>query len=170
MSTKSPSPGQLSLWDVGAQVDIPATPTIAPPDYDLKTRKYLTGPIIYYPGGWDAGNLPPHIPQARIDLVQTGEDDQATLIEALAYLSTASLCMPLSSDWATIMFYLSDEVFTMHKLTLPDDPIWAKLGLPSKPTLNHYQADLLRKLRCDIRRSVVKHSDGKAAAVRDKFK
>jgi len=37
-------------------------------------QRYLLGPIVYHPGGWDAGDiLPKFIPQARLELVLSGE-------------------------------------------------------------------------------------------------
>jgi hypothetical protein len=122
-------------------------------------RYYLRGPIVYHPGS-DAGPLlPKYIPQARWDLVLAGEKELATLEEALAYLSSASLCFPLSSEDAEVMFWLTQEVWEKHKLTRGDQKIWEMLGRKEPFTLTPFQEkEILNRLRRDIRRAVIKHS------------
>jgi hypothetical protein len=122
-------------------------------------RYYLRGPIVYHPGS-DAGPLlPKYIPQARLDLVLSGEKELATLEEALAYLSSASLCFPLSSEDAEVMFWLTQEVWEKHKLTRGDQKIWEMLGRDEPFTLTPYQEkEVLNSLRRKIRAAVVRHS------------
>jgi hypothetical protein len=122
-------------------------------------RYYLRGPIVYHPGS-DAGPiLPKYIPQARLDLVLSGEKELATLEEALAYLSSASLCFPLSSENAEVMFWLAQEVWERHKLTHEDQKIWEMLGRNEPFILTPFQEkEILNRLRRDIRRAVSKHA------------
>jgi len=123
-------------------------------------QRYLLGPIIYHPGGWDAGDiLPKFIPQARLELVLSGEKDLATLEEALAYLASASLCFPLSSEDAQVMFWLTQEVWARHKLIREDQPVWAMLGHDRPFVLTLYlENEVLNSLRRKIRTAVVSHS------------
>ena len=128
-------------------------------------QRYLLGPIVYHPGGWDAGDiLPKFIPQARLELVLSGEKNLATLEEALAYLASASLCFPLSSEDAQVMFWLTQEVWARHKLIREDQPVWAMLGHDSPFVLTPYiENEVLNSLRRKIRTAVVRHSTGRPA-------
>jgi hypothetical protein len=123
-------------------------------------QRYLLGPIVYHPGGWDAGDiLPKFIPQARLELVLSGEKVLATLEEALAYLASASLCFPLSSDDAQVMFWLTQEVWARHKLIRDDQPVWAMLGHDRPFVLTNYlENEVLNSLRCKLRAAVVRNS------------
>ena len=122
--------------------------------------RYLLGPVVYHPGGWDAGQiLPKYIPQARLELVLSGEKSLATLEEALAYLASASLCAPLHSDDAEVMFWLTQEVWGKHKLIRDDQPVWEMLGHEGPFALTPYlEQEVLNSLRRKIRSSVVRHS------------
>ena len=123
-------------------------------------QRYLLGPIVYHPGGWDAGDiLPKFIPQARLELVLSGEKDLATLEEALAYLASASLCFPLSREDAEVMFWLTQEVWARHKLIRDDQPVWAMLGHDRPFVLTNYlENEVLNSLRCKLRAAVVRNS------------
>ena len=122
--------------------------------------RYLLGPVVYHPGGWDAGQiLPKYIPQARLELVLSGEKSLATLEEALAYLASASLCFPLHSNDAEVMFWLTQEVWSKHKLIRDDQPVWEMLGHEGPFTLTPYlEHEVLNSLGRKIRSSVVRHS------------
>ena len=130
--------------------------------------RYLLGPVVYHPGGWDAGQiLPKYIPQARLELVLSGEKDLATLEEALAYLASASLCFPLSSDDAEVMFWLTQEVWGKHKLICDDQPVWEMLGHDKPFVLTPFlEHEVLNSLRRKIRSSVVRHSTARLAKKR----
>jgi hypothetical protein len=123
-------------------------------------QRYLLGPIVYHPGGWDAGDiLPKFIPQARLELVLSGEKNLATLEEALAYLASASLCFPLSSEDAQVMFWLTQEVWARHKLIREDQPVWEMLGHDRPFALTPYlENEVLNSLRRKLRAAVVRHS------------
>jgi len=122
--------------------------------------RYLLGPVVYHPGWLDAGQiLPKYIPQARLELVLSGEKSLATLEEALTYLASASLCFPLHGDDAEVMFWLIQEVWGKHKLIGDDQPVWEMLGHEGPFTLTHYlEHEVLNSLRRNIRSSVVRHS------------
>jgi hypothetical protein len=130
--------------------------------------RYLLGPVVYHPGGWDAGQiLPKYIPHARLELVLSGEKSLATLEEALAYLASASLCFPLHGDDAEVMFWLTQEVWEKHKLIRGDQPVWEMLGHDRPFVLSPYlENEVLNSLRRKIRSSVVRHSMAQPAKKR----
>jgi hypothetical protein len=123
-------------------------------------QRYLQGPIVYHPGGWDAGEIIPKlIPQARLELILAGEKEMATLEETLAYLASASLCFPLQREDAEIMLWLTQDVLGKHKLVHGDQPIWEMLGRTEPFALTPYiEHEVLNSLRRKIRRAVVRHS------------
>ena len=121
--------------------------------------RYLTGPVILHPGGWEAPErLRAVIPAARLAVVMSGERELATDEEALAYLSTASLCAPLSHDWAEIFFYLAQAVLPPWGLATTDEPVWQAIGCQAPITLSNDQHHELRDLRRRLRAAVVKHA------------
>ena len=130
----------------------------SPQTYGLGVNdiRYLSGPIVQHPGGWGVGILRKLIPAARLKLVLSGEKSLSTLEEALGYYSTASLCGPLYSDYAEVMFWLSQEALescgaaeSVHKI----------LGFPKRVELTDYQREYtLNPLRRKIRTSVVKNA------------
>jgi len=76
----------------------------------------FTDPIIVMPGGW--GDTLPKWIKDRIVLERLaenikrlrGEEPMGTDAEAMAYLYTASLTAPMSSEWTTIYFYVFTQV------------------------------------------------------------
>jgi len=76
----------------------------------------LTDPIIVMPGGW--GDTLPEWIKTRITLERLaenmkelrGEQPTGTDAEATAYLYTASLTAPMSTEWANIYFYVFTKV------------------------------------------------------------
>ncbi len=73
----------------------------------------LLDPIIVYPGGW--GDDLPEWLRTRVTIerlaenivaTREGREITATDAEAMWYLSTASLCAPIGSDWTQIYLYL----------------------------------------------------------------
>jgi len=88
----------------------------------------LTDPIIVYPGGW-GDNLPEWLKNA-ITLerltenmkASKGEQPTGTDAEACAYLNTASLTMPMDSDWSQIYLYVAGKTYTRwRKSEMPKD-------------------------------------------------
>ena len=60
----------------------------------------LTDPVIVFNPGWDTpGWLFGEIKLRRLAQLMTGEEEITTDAEALAYVSNASLCVPLASEW-----------------------------------------------------------------------
>ncbi len=106
----------------------------------------LTDPIIVMPGGWGE-TLPAWIKGAikmerLIENVKQikGEDPTGTDAEAVAYLYTASLTAPISSDWTEIYLYLAGKVMARHRKTeIPPDI--------KVESLNEYQQNELRRLK-----------------------
>jgi hypothetical protein len=122
-------------------------------------KSYLTGPIIYHTGGWDAGPiLPTLIPQARLDLILSSEKDLATFEEALAYLSSASHIAPLQNEDAEVMFWLTQTVWEKHNLIRGNQKFWEMLGHDRPFELTPYlEKEVLNPLRRRIRAAVIKH-------------
>ena len=94
---------QLSLWSL-LHEQAKATPTETVIEEEIlstftrKHRAYLFGPVIQFrSGGWPfPGTLLTLVRPARYVSILDGEDDLATELEALGYISTASLEAPLS--------------------------------------------------------------------------
>jgi len=88
----------------------------------------LSDPIIVFPGGW--GDTLPDWLKTAITLermmggmkVLKGEEPTGTDAEACAYLNTASLTMPIESDWSQIYLYVAGKTYTRwRKSEMPDD-------------------------------------------------
>ena len=129
--------------------------------FTAKQRQYLHGPIIQYrSGGWTfPTRLRPLVPQARLQQVLHGADDCASELEALGYLSTASLDFPLSSEWAQILFWLADRVLPRYGL-LPDDAMSLAdvLGMNALSITPYQEETFLLPLRRWLRKTIVKHA------------
>ena len=99
----------------------------------------LTDPIIVFDPGW-ADALPDwlkgEIKLQRLAQLLTGEEGIATDAEALAYVSNASLSVPLSSEWVEIYQYLLTRVMGGK---VPDEL--------RKEGLGGYEMGLLRELK-----------------------
>ncbi|MFC2001225.1 hypothetical protein ACFLUZ_01825 [Chloroflexota bacterium] len=88
----------------------------------------LTDPIIVYPGGW-GDSLPEWLKNAIVleRLVENmgetkGVQSNGTDAEACAYLNTASLTMPMDSNWSQIYLYVAGKTYTRwHKSEMPED-------------------------------------------------
>ena len=88
----------------------------------------FTDPIIVYPGGWGE-DLPKWLKDAiilerLIENIKTSKGGQptGTDAEACAYLNTASLTMPIDSDWSQVYLYVAGKTYTRwHKREMPDD-------------------------------------------------
>jgi hypothetical protein len=88
----------------------------------------LTDPIIVYPGGW-GDSLPEWLKNAitleRLTQnmkVSKGEQPTGTDAEACAYLNTASLTMPMDSDWSQVYLYVAGKTYTRwRKSEMPKD-------------------------------------------------
>lgn len=88
----------------------------------------LTDPIIVYPGGW-GDSLPEWLKNA-ITLERLTENMKSTKggeptgtdAEACAYLNTASLTMPMDSDWSQIYLYIAGKTYKRwQKSEMSDD-------------------------------------------------
>ena len=152
------------VWDeIKTQVTYAAM-VANPKDFGLRLDdlRYLDGPLVLHPGGWDIGILRAMIPPARIAQVQmrdAPEYELCSLVEALAYFSTMSMVGPLTSEYADIMFWLCQEI-----LDSPTRPqrIYEMLGFSKPVRLSDYQRKyILNDLRRDIRQSVIKHARAK---------
>ncbi|MEA4879680.1 hypothetical protein SDC9_35267 [bioreactor metagenome] len=88
----------------------------------------LTDPIIVYPGGW-GDSLPEWLKNAitlerLTENMKSSKEEQpsGTDAEACAYLNTASLTVPMDSDWSQIYLYVAGKTYTRwQKNEMPDD-------------------------------------------------
>ena len=110
----------------------------------------ITDPIIVYPGGW--GDTLPDWLKTAITLERLisnmaaikGEEMTGTDAEVCAYLFTASLTFPLSSDWTQIYLYIATKVYEKQRtpqsgVTMPKD---VRVDL-----ITDYQMGLLNHLK-----------------------
>lgn len=119
--------------------------------------RYLTGPVILHPGGWE---VPEHLhttlPLARLRVLLAGESALAAEEDALIHLCTASLNAPLDSDWVHIYLWLAQECLPRWRLT--NEPVWQALGKSEPIALTHYQQSELLDLRRRLRESIARRS------------
>ncbi len=112
----------------------------------------LTDPIIVYPGGW-GDSLPEWLKNAitleRLteNMKETnGEQPTGTDAEACAYLNTASLTMPMDSDWSQIYLYVAGKTYTRwRKSEMPDDIRVDSLNNQQKADLNRLKEWLFQR-------------------------
>ena len=97
----------------------------------------MTDPVIVFDPGWDTPEwLFGEIKLQRLAQLITGEEETATDAEALAYVSNASLCVPLASEWVEIYEYLLTKAM--------GDKVPQEL---KKEELTDYKTGLLRELK-----------------------
>jgi hypothetical protein len=156
---------QLSLWSLlHEQANAATTETVIEEEiistFSRKQRKYLFGPVIQFrSGGWPfPGMLLKLVRPTRYLTILDGEDDLATELEALGYLSTASLEAPLSREWAQIMFWLSDRVLHCWNLVPEEQSVWEMLGYEQPLQLAPTVQSELRQLQRWLRKTIVKHA------------
>ena len=157
---------QPTLWHwMQQQAEVPSPPETVIDEgmvntFSRKQIKYLFGPVIKFrPGGWEyPRRLLDLVRPARYRLILSDEDHLATELEALGYISTASLEAPLSREWAQIMFWLSDRVLHHWNLVPDTQSIWEMLGYTEPIQLDpHIETELMR-LRRWLRNTIVKHA------------
>lgn len=116
----------------------------------------MTDPIFVFDPGWDTPEwLFGEIKLQRLAHLITGEAETATDAEALAYVSNASLCVPLASEWVEIYEYLLTKVM--------GDKVPEEL---KKEALTDYKMGLLRELKEWIWRQRKKARDDRAKGER----
>jgi hypothetical protein len=155
---------QLSLWSLlHKQAGNAPTETIIEEEilstFSHKQRQYLFGPVIQFrSGGWPFPSMLLKLVQpARYLSILDGEDDLATELEALGYLSTASLEAPLSREWAEIIFWLSDRVLHRWDLVPEAQSVWEMLGYEQPIKLAPTVQSDLQQLQRWLRKTIVKH-------------
>ena len=112
----------------------------------------LTDPIILFPGGW--GDTLPDWVKGSIQIERLAQlmkgEETATDAEACAYLYTASLEVPMDSDWTQIYLYVAGKVVSKNRETqMPED---IKVD-----SLTDYQMEQLQGLKDWIYERRVKH-------------
>jgi hypothetical protein len=106
----------------------------------------LTDPIIVFDPGWEIPDwLKGEIKLQRLAQLMKGDEGMATNAEALAYVSNASLAVPLASDWVEIYQYLLTRVM---KEKAPQEL--------RKENLDEYRVGLLRELKTWLWRQRIK--------------
>jgi hypothetical protein len=91
-------------------------------------------------------------------LVLSGERELSSEEEALGYLCTASLTVPLDHDWAQIFFWLAERVLPRWKQRADDREVWRDIGSDDPFQLNQTQQQDLDRLRRWLRRQVEKNA------------
>ena len=169
---------QLTLPGLLPPVPPPEEPVLVDPTTFLEAAlgrklradeaRYLVGPVVFYRGTWGEtlpGWLREAIPLARVvQLMAEGAGEEpglASLEEVTAYLYTAALEAPLAQEWADIYFWVGDHVMRAHGMLPKGQTVWDLINPDEAGSnvreLSPYLAELLHRLRRDIRRAVVKH-------------
>ena len=122
----------------------------------------LTDPIIVFDPGW-ADVLPEwlkaEITTQRLAQLMKGEEGIATDAEALAYVSNASLAVPIQSEWVEIYQYLLTRVM--------GDRVPEELR---KDSLDEWRKHLLRELKEWLCRQSLKARTERARAEKTRAK
>jgi hypothetical protein len=122
---------------------------------------YLEGPLITFgpTGVWSYPEwLKEVILPARLMLVMQGERELSTEEEALGYLCTASLTVPINHDWSQIFLWLAERIMP-HWKKLPEvRTFWKSIGYEDPAQLNPTQQQDLVQLRRWLRRQVEKNA------------
>ena len=151
----------IDFWELLAATEPLDDPDVIWSRFTAKQRQYLHGPIVQYrSGGWDFPiRLRALVPQARLQQVLHGADDCASELEALGYLSTASLDFPLSYEWAQVFLWLADRVLSDYSL-LPDEAasVADVLGMNAISITRYEETEVLLPLRRWLRKTIVKHA------------
>ena len=121
----------------------------------------LTDPIIVMEPGWPVPDwikeaMPLHrLAQNMKALQDPAEAEMATDLEAMAYLSNASLVAPMQSKWAEVYMYVFTQVMTRKGTEVPEDI--------RRDEISDHQKELLRDLKAWIyrQRSKVREERGK---------
>ena len=143
----------------------------------------ITDPIIVWPGGW-GDSLPDWLKTAitleRLIMnmrVIKGEEMTGTDAEACAYLFTASLTFPLSSDWTQIYLYIATKVYEKQRtpqsgVTMPKDVRVDLITDYQMGLLNHLKGWIYQRraaARQDRDRSERRQGREKAAAEKEQM-
>ena len=151
----------IDFWELLAATEPLDDPDVIWSRFTAKQRQYLHGPIVQYrSGGWGFPiRLRALVPQARLLQVLHGADDCASELEALGYLSTASLDFPLSYEWAQVFLWLADRVLSDYSL-LPDEAasVADVLGMNAISITRYEETEVLLPLRRWLRKTIVKHA------------
>ena len=151
----------IDFWELLAAPEPEDDPDVIWSRFTAKQLQYFHGPILQYrSGGWDFPiRLRALVPQARLQQVLHGANDYASELEALGYLSTASLDFPLSYEWAQVFLWLADRVLSDYGL-LPDDTASVAdiLGMNVISITPYEKNQFLLPLRRWLRKTIVKHA------------
>jgi hypothetical protein len=129
------------------------------PSLTAGQRRYLTAPVVL---AKDGGDIPAWLRKAVsrgrvetvIEEVRAGaEGDMASMEEALAYLYTASLSAPLSTEAARGFFALFAEVVPRYNPAETRQSMLERLA-PYHEDLS-VDVDVVRQLRRDIRNTML---------------
>ena len=152
---------QLDFWELLAPPSLDDDLDVILSGFTKEQLKYFHGPIIQYrSGSWEfPSRLRKLVPQARIEQALHGEDGYASELEALGYISTASLEFPLSHEWANVTFWLCDRVLQKFGL-LPDDEgsVADILGRETIQISRYETSEYLLPLRRWLRKNIVKNA------------
>lgn len=119
----------------------------------------LAGPLVVYPGGW-YDSLPKwilyEVQLQRLLQLMRGEEGEATDVECVAYLYTASFVVPFDHDWTEIYVHLVKKVMSGRGKNVDIiDQVVDEVKLYNN--LNNDQMMMLRDLKREIWNKVHKH-------------
>ncbi len=107
----------------------------------LKTLRILERPVVLYPGWYEIPEpIKKEIYLQRAEQALLQKEGEATDAEALAYLYSASLAVPLRSEYVRIYLYLFCRTMRRQGIEPPPD-------LCEVESLSEDEERLLRKLK-----------------------
>ncbi len=110
----------------------------------------LTRPIVLHPGWLEIPDkVKEQISIERAEQILKGNPDRATDAEVVAYLSSMSMAIPLSQEYANIYFYLFQKTMKQIKIEVPPD-------LLEVINLTDYEEHLMEELKSWIWNKSVK--------------
>lgn len=144
---------------------VPEKPQLARPTKEVDCIEELVGaltdPLIVYDPGWDVPEwIRKEMPLARLAqnmkaLKDPAEAGLASELEAMLYLSNASLVAPMSSHWQDIYMWVFTKVMRDRGNEVPADL--------ARESIDSYEMSLYRDLRRWIWRQRVKARKERAA-------
>ncbi|HKP10627.1 MAG TPA: hypothetical protein VJZ91_00905 [Blastocatellia bacterium] len=156
------SESQLSLWTLlaaatdGVDSQLASGPAVAPSPTEVPATSFIPAarrefaeraPLVLMDASDSRGMSPAVLAQvvpARLSLYAEKPDaEEATDIEAMLYISSASFTAPLSHSFANIFFYLCARLLPQGREVLEDAP--TELGLSERHELTTLKSWIYRQ-------------------------
>lgn len=131
----------------------------------MKSKMPIKMPVVVSAGGW--GDTLPEWLLKEVDLERLitstldvvkpeNEQEQVGDCEALAYLMTASLEAPFSSEWTRIYLYLSTQVMRrVRKVEVPEEIRVEELNEDERRMLGELRSFIFRRRGGKAKHSVI---------------